>query len=99
MLNLTQIFLLCRKKTKPTNKQRRQESSSSSSDEEPLLDESDGDSAEETADAECFVCYGLFSEDIHGEEWVKCSKCFKWGHGKCTYFKKKAKFICSDCLN
>lgn len=35
-------------------------------------------------EAECMFCSGFFSDDHAGEQWIQCSKCFKWAHCDCA---------------
>lgn len=75
-------------------------SSSSDEDEEPVLeDDSDMDCDIGEEEAECMFCFGLFSEDRAGEEWIQCSKCFKWAHTECANMDKKDTYICDFCLD
>ncbi|CAH2011577.1 unnamed protein product [Acanthoscelides obtectus] len=62
-------------------KKKRADLSDSSTDESDDLgevvvdDESDGD---ENYDAECLFCTSMYSADKHGEQWVRCTVCYRW---------------------
>ena len=76
--------------------------SSSDDDEEPpyvSTDDNDSSCDEEDNDALCSVCEGLYSNDCHGETWLKCEMCNKWSHDKCDKrkVKKTKSYICVEC--
>ncbi|CAG9833616.1 unnamed protein product [Diabrotica balteata] len=74
--------------------------SSSEEDEEFILDDESGmkcNIGEE--EAECMFCTGLFSEDTSGEQWILCTKCFKWAYTSCTNVDKKDTYICDFRLD
>jgi len=50
---------------------------------------------EEGQDADCVFCTGLFSEDHHGEEEIRCAKYFRWEHTLCAGMRED--FICEPC--
>ncbi|KAG5864782.1 hypothetical protein JTB14_011552 [Gonioctena quinquepunctata] len=65
---------------------------SSDSGSEPVLaDDSDMDVDDE--DTECMFRHGLYSEDIQGEQWIRCMKCFKWSHEECANSDKEKKYL------
>lgn len=73
------------------------EDSSSDSDDEPVFDD-DSDMDASDADVECMFCNGLFSEDVRGEQWIRCRKCCRWVHEDCANSDKKKEYICDICL-
>lgn len=73
------------------------EESSSSSDEDPLLDD-DSDMDASDVDVECVFCNGYFSEDVRGEKWIRCRKCFRWVHEECANSEKNKEYICEFCM-
>lgn len=82
----------------PKNKIPKASSSDSDSDFDVQIDDSgsDLDLSEDNDDAECIYCAGLFSEDHNGEDWIRCSKCFKWSHSLCADSENEV-FICFKC--
>ncbi|XP_072380823.1 uncharacterized protein [Diabrotica undecimpunctata] len=91
-----------RKKTPRQKKQKKKIESSSSDTSHPgddliLDDDSDMDVDDEDGDTECMFCDSLYSEDTHGEKWIRCIKCFKWCHEMCANADKKKTYICDFC--
>ncbi|CAG9826963.1 unnamed protein product [Diabrotica balteata] len=77
-------------KVKKKSAKKEEAFSSSEEDEEFILDDdSDMECDIGEEEAECMFCTGLFPEDTSGEQWIQCSKCFKWGHTDCTNAGKK----------
>ncbi|KAK9731068.1 hypothetical protein QE152_g14005 [Popillia japonica] len=64
-------------------KKKATEVSDSSSDEGDSEVVYNDESDEEDNDAECLFCTKLYSADKHGEQWVKCTKCYRWAHEGC----------------
>ncbi|CAH2013313.1 unnamed protein product [Acanthoscelides obtectus] len=65
--------------------------SDSDDDEEMMLFDTDsepdaliGNTAPDSEHAECIFCGMLFSNDTHGETWVKCLMCGLWAHNDCA---------------
>ncbi|CAH1995729.1 unnamed protein product [Acanthoscelides obtectus] len=79
-------------------KKKRADLSDSSTDESDDLgevvvdDESDGD---ENYDAECLFCTSMYSADKHGEQWVRCTVCYRWAHEDCG--AEDPIFVCPMC--
>ncbi|CAG9828511.1 unnamed protein product [Diabrotica balteata] len=75
--------------------------SSSEEDEEFILDDvSDMECEIGEEEAKYRFSTGLLSEDTLGEQWIQCSKCFKWAHTDCTNVDKKDTYIiCDFCLD
>ena len=89
------------KKKVATQKRRGRLESDESSDsgDDPVLDDdSDMDADEEDMDTECMFCGILFSENEHGEKWIRCMKCFRWSHELCANSHKKKTYVCDFCL-
>lgn len=87
------------------NRRRKAEESDSESSESDINFELDDDSDmncssenNDDGDVECMFCLELFSKDREGEEWIRCCKCYKWGHEKCANSFKTKMFICDFCL-
>nr|CAD7194938.1 unnamed protein product [Timema douglasi] len=63
-------------------------SSSDSEDEDIIYNDDLADDchlfSDEENDAECLYCTGLYSEDHNGEDWVRCTACFRWSHTNCA---------------
>ncbi|CAH1110536.1 unnamed protein product [Psylliodes chrysocephalus] len=84
-----------------TKKEKFYETTNHPSSNKTICDESDSevpyndDSDEEDNDAECLFCTNLYSADTHGEQWVKCIKCYRWAHEHCG--AEDANFICPMC--
>ncbi|CAH2001885.1 unnamed protein product [Acanthoscelides obtectus] len=55
-----------------------------------------GNTAPDSEDAECIFCGMLFSNDTHGETWVKCLMCGLWAHNDCAGPESDA-WICEFC--
>lgn len=89
------------KKNRPISRKLFPESSSESDDDVPYDDDSADDChlcSDEDNDAECLYCTGLFSEDHNGEDWVRCSTCFRWAHTMCRPTDVgSAVFVCDFC--
>jgi len=47
-------------------------------------------------DCACLYCSELYSES-HGDDWIKCSSCNRWGHENCTDFTGIGDFVCDFC--
>lgn len=73
---------------------------SSSSDSGPEPDYQDSDDLEENLeeDAICIFCETPYSEDVRGEEWVKCHSCYKWAHVECAGCERE-EYICDFCAS
>ncbi|KAI4455497.1 hypothetical protein MML48_9g00014898 [Holotrichia oblita] len=80
---------------------KKQESSDSSEEDEDLVldDDSDLDCDIGEEEADCMFCSGVFSDDHAGEQWIQCSKCFKWAHCDCANIGRKDTYICDFCLD
>ncbi|KAI4455223.1 hypothetical protein MML48_9g00018651 [Holotrichia oblita] len=80
---------------------KKQESSDSSEEDEDLVldDDSDLDCDIGEEEADCMFCSGFFSDDHAGEQWIQCSKCFKWAHCDCANIGRKDTYICDFCLD
>ncbi|XP_031328854.1 PHD finger protein ALFIN-LIKE 6-like [Photinus pyralis] len=92
---------LSKAKGKQKTAKKRQVSSSSSEndDEEVKFIESEDDMDGDEEDAECVYCTNLFSQDIRGEDWIKCSGCYRWAHEECAGVDKIEGFVCDLCLD
>lgn len=74
-------------------------SSSSDTGSEPEYHDSDDDVSEDfEEDAMCIFCQIPFSEDVRGEEWVKCQSCSKWAHVECAG-SEGLQYICDLCTD
>ncbi|CAH0721624.1 unnamed protein product, partial [Brenthis ino] len=83
---------------KKTNKRRKNQSSDEdTSDEDPPILVSTDEEDSDNDDAECPVCQKRFSQDIHGEKWIRCTKCFQWMHEDCVD-NPVVNFICAICF-
>lgn len=97
-----------KKKTKKTTQKKRKitterKSSSESSDKS---DYSVNDSTDESPDrsqnqnGKCLYCNGLFSEDVHGENWIQCASCRQWAHEECAGIEDMVDFfVCELCTS
>jgi len=47
-------------------------------------------------DAKFLYCEGLFSEDVHGEQWIQCVSCSRWAHEEFAGIETDI-FICEFC--
>ncbi|GBN58019.1 hypothetical protein AVEN_192874-1 [Araneus ventricosus] len=65
------------------------------SDDDINLDINDGDKPD-SREATCIFCDGKFSEDTHGEVWVKCVMCQMWAHLDCAG-AETASYVCDFC--
>lgn len=73
-------------------------SSTSDSAPEPDYQDSDDEVENFEEDAICIFCQNPFSEDVGGEEWVKCQGCFKWAHVECAGCER-SQYICDFCAS
>lgn len=69
-----------------------QEETSEEESDPKYSDSSDG----EDNDAECLFCGSMFSADVHGEQWVQCTVCYRWAHEYCGASDKT--FVCPQCV-
>lgn len=89
------------KPLKPTKPPKKVDDSDESSDDSDIDygDSDDDPMSDEEQDAECIFCAGLFSDDHEGEDWIRCSKCFKWAHTLCANVGKRSckDYKCEKC--
>ena len=93
----------CTIKGKGKQKKAKRPSTSSSedvdTDTEVQLIDTDDDMDREEEDAECLYCNNFYSDDTRGEEWIRCTQCFRWAHEECAGTDKNTAFICENCLD
>lgn len=61
---------------------------------------SDSDASREIDENMCSECGGLFEDDCHGENWIKCYRCKSWYHQTCQNLANSARpkmFVCLKC--
>lgn len=54
-------------------------------------------SSSDDDDAQCLYCFQPYSNDKHGEEWVKCQVCKGWAHSHCRDDVDDIFFYCIHC--
>ena len=67
----------------------------SDSDSDLTVPFADDSTEEEEYDADCVLCTGHFSEDRTLEEWIRCTKYFRWAHILCVGMEEN--FVCEPC--
>lgn len=87
-----------KKMPKKTAQKKRKIITEKKSSSESSTDESPDRSQNENG--KCLYCNGLFSEDVHGEKWIKCASCREWAHEECAGIEDKVDFfVCELCTS
>lgn len=57
----------------------------------------DSESSSEDDNTACLVCDELYDENNVTEDWLQCTQCKRWAHGKCA--KDNPFYVCLNCLS